>query len=95
MLLPQAPTGGGWYSVQDARQPCLLWYDADMIQGDKNGNFFTNFTVPENCVFAMGDNRTKSNDCRTLGCIPMEKLEGIVTFRFWPLNVFGKIEGEK
>ena len=43
----------------------------------------------------MGYNRTKSTDCRALGCIPMEKLEGIVVFRFWPFDVFGKVEGEK
>ena len=39
----------------------------------------------------MGDNRTKSTDCREIGCIPFNKLEGIVCFRFWPMNVFGKI----
>lgn len=56
---------------------------------------FHDFIVPEGYFFAMGDNRTKSTDCRELGCIPFEKLEGIVSFRFWPFNVFGKIEGEK
>lgn len=56
---------------------------------------FHDFIVPEGYFFAMGDNRTKSTDCRELGCIPFEKLEGIVTFRFWPLDVFGKIEGEE
>ncbi len=53
---------------------------------------FTDFIVPEGYIFAMGDNRTKSIDCRDLGCIPLEKVEGIVVYRFWPLNVFGKIE---
>ena len=40
----------------------------------------------------MGDNRTKSVDCREIGCIPFDKLEGIVFFRFWPLNVIGKMD---
>lgn len=53
---------------------------------------FTDFIVPEGYIFAMGDNRAKSTDCRELGCIPLEKIEGIVTFRFWPLNTFGKIK---
>ena len=39
----------------------------------------------------MGDNRPQSTDCRRFGCIPLEKIEGKVKFRFWPLNVFGKI----
>ena len=40
----------------------------------------------------MGDNRTKSKDCRDLGCVPLDKVEGIVVLRFWPLDVFGKVK---
>ncbi len=47
---------------------------------------FQNFIVPENTVFALGDNREESLDCRELGCIPLEKVEGIVVLRFWPMN---------
>ena len=36
------------------------------------------FTVPEGYYFMMGDNRERSSDCRTLGCIPKNKLEGRV-----------------
>ncbi len=50
------------------------------------------FVVPEGYVFAMGDNRNASQDCRQLGCIPIEKIEGKVLFRLWPLNRFGGIE---
>lgn len=53
---------------------------------------FNDFIVPEGYVFAMGDNRTKSTDCRSFGCIPVDKIEGIVIFRFWPFNVFGKVK---
>ena len=53
---------------------------------------FYDFIVPEGYFFAMGDNRTKSTDCRAIGCIPYEKLEGIVRFRFWPFSEFGKID---
>ena len=53
---------------------------------------FTDFIVPEGYVFAIGDNRTKSKDCRELGCIPVDKVEGIVVLRFWPLDVFGKVK---
>lgn len=52
---------------------------------------FTDLVVPENCVFAMGDNRDGSTDCRAFGCIPLEKIEGKVWIRFWPLNLFGKV----
>ena len=50
------------------------------------------FVVPEGYVFAMGDNRAQSTDCRTFGCIPMEKIESKVAIRFWPLNLFGKVQ---
>ena len=64
----------------------------DMVQGSRAESFFTNFTVPENCVFAMGDNRPGSTDCRAFGCIPLEKIEGTVAFRFWPTSKFGGVE---
>ena len=53
---------------------------------------YYDLTVPENCVFVMGDNRPESTDSRRFGCIPLEKIEGVVTIRFWPLNKFGTIK---
>lgn len=53
---------------------------------------YDDFIVPENCVFAMGDNRNHSVDCRAFGCIPLEKIESTVSIRIWPLNVFGKVD---
>lgn len=64
----------------------------DMKIGNREESYFTNFTVPSNCVFALGDNRTGSTDCRAFGCIPLEKIEGTVAFRFWPLSKFGGVD---
>ena len=62
------------------------------IVTDVLGVGFDDFVVPENCVFAMGDNRNHSTDCRAFGCIPLEKIESTVAIRIWPLNKFGKVE---
>ena len=59
---------------------------------DVSESGFDDFVVPENCVFAMGDNRNHSTDCRKFGCIPLEKIESKVWIRIWPLNLWGKVK---
>ena len=67
-------------------------YLQDGIVTDVAGVGFDDFYVPENCVFAMGDNRNHSTDCRAFGCIPLEKIESTVAIRIWPLSEWGKVE---
>lgn len=67
-------------------------YLQDAVTTKMGKNIFSDLVVPDNCVFAMGDNRDFSTDCRSFGCIPLEKIEGTVWIRFWPLNLFGKVE---
>ncbi len=62
----------------------------NVVTGSLNGAY-TDLVVPEGCVFVMGDNRAESTDSRRFGCVPQEKLESIVLFRFWPFDVFGKV----
>ena len=68
---------------EDYLQPGVV---TDLSKGE-----LSDFVVPENCVFAMGDNRSQSIDCRAFGCIPLEKIESKVFIRFWPLKLFGKV----
>lgn len=69
---------------EDYLQPGII---TDLTKGE-----LSDFVVPENCIFAMGDNRSQSTDCRAFGCIPLEKIESKVFIRFWPLNLFGKVD---
>ena len=67
-------------------------YLSDSVKTESEGGLLVDFTVPEGTVFAMGDNRENSHDCRAFGCIPQDKIESIVAFRFWPFDKFGKVE---
>lgn len=67
------------------------YLQSGIVTDDAEG-MFSDIIVPENTVFAMGDNRNSSVDCRAFGCIPLERIEGKVLIRFWPLNKFGKVE---
>ena len=50
--------------------------------------------VPEGYVFVLGDNRHEgaSKDSRFFGCIPIDSIKGVTTFRYFPFNNrFGKL----
>ena len=47
--------------------------------------------IPEGYVFVMGDNRNGSKDSRAFGAIPINRVEGKVVIRIWPLNKIGSI----
>lgn len=67
-----------------------VYYDEPYVKGMTytNGMKFP-IKLYENQYFAMGDNRERSMDCRVLGPININQIEGKAIFRLWPLNKFG------
>lgn len=51
-------------------------------EGSSGGSY----TVPEGCVFVMGDHRTNSQDSRRVGAIPLSDVVGRVHGVMYPFN---------
>lgn len=47
------------------------------------------YTVPDGCVWMMGDNRENSADSRYFGPVSADELIGVVVVRYWPLTRIG------
>ena len=58
-----------------------------LMEPDENG--ICELTVSEGCVFALGDNRNDSLDCRTIGEIDERCIVGKVIFRVLPISKIG------
>lgn len=49
------------------------------------------YTVPEDSVWLMGDNRTNSADSRVFGAVSLSEIRGEAIFTYWPIDRIGAL----
>jgi len=50
------------------------------------------YTVPTDCLWVMGDNRTNSSDSRYFGAIPESSVSGHAFYIYWPFEHAGSLD---
>ena len=78
---------GDTIKIEDGK----VYLNGELLDEPYLNEGMTTEAVPDGYVFVMGDNREHSTDSRSFGCIPVDKIESRVAFRFWPLNKFGGV----
>ena len=72
----------------------VVYVDGKALDEPYVKNFEGKITVPEGCVFVMGDNRNASTDSRDarLGCVDARYIMGRVYFTLFPVKNIGVVK---
>ncbi len=73
----------------DDNQYISLREYSNFFQSNQELNY--EYTLLDNELILMGDNRENSKDSRSFGIVNYEDIYGVVYFRFFPFNKFGRV----
>ena len=68
--------------------------DEEYLSLSKGMYTYAETTVPDGCVFVLGDNRINSHDSREddVGMVDVRSILGKVVCRVWPISKIGRVE---
>lgn len=72
--------------IYNEENPDGIKINEDYISPDHPTNGNQEFTVGQDEVFVLGDNRTNSQDSRVIGSIDYELILGRALFTYWPIK---------
>ncbi|MDO4403399.1 MAG: signal peptidase I [Atopobiaceae bacterium] len=86
----------GYVTVDGVRldEPYVLekpTYALDGHAQNLSENITYPYTVPQGCLWVMGDNRTNSLDSRYFGAIPVSSVSSHALFIYWPPSSVGSL----
>jgi signal peptidase I len=94
-------TGGQTVDLRDGvvyvdetalEEPCTNGLRSDPLQDCiVPGGISYPYTVPDDCLWVMGDNRTNSRDSRYFGPVPLDSVTSRAVWTYWPLSSWGGI----
>ncbi|MBI5682599.1 MAG: signal peptidase I [Deltaproteobacteria bacterium] len=72
---------------KDVADPYGVHRDPDIFTGEaRHRDNFGPYTVPDNSIFVMGDNRDSSYDSRFWGIVKLEEIRGKAFIIYWSWN---------
>ena len=84
-------SGKVYVDGQELDEPYAAGLSYELAQQAPGVSVTFPYTVPDDSVWVMGDNRENSADSRYFGAVPTENLVAVAFVRYWPLDRVGTI----
>ena len=76
-----------WIDGEALEEPYVVGVTAPLASYDVSYPY----TVPDGCIWVMGDNRQNSSDSRAFGAVSLDNVLERAVFIYWPFSHFGSV----